>query len=184
MFRRTAPRSISTHLSIGEVIWKVTGLYRIYLAVTLVAVGLNHQTCPLAARERLAALGAASAREALAARGWREVVVLATCNRFEVYAVGLAAPEELERSLAAFLDAHAGGPVSQHLTRFAGAEAARHLFAVSSGLDSLVLGESEILGQVKTAYEAALESGTTGKLTNVLFQRALFVGKAVRGRTG
>lgn len=152
--------------------------------MTLVAVGLNHQTCPLAARERLAALGAASAREALAARGWREVVVLATCNRFEVYAVGAAPAAELQESLAAFLDAHAGLPVSAHLYRSEGADAAKHLFLVASGLDSMVLGESEILGQVKTAYEAAFESGTTDKLTNVLFQRALFVGKAVRGRTG
>ena len=152
--------------------------------MTLVAVGLNHQTCPLAARERLAALGAASAREALAARGWREVVVLATCNRFEVYAVGVGTGPELSDALAAFLDGHAGREVSPHLYRFADAEAARHLFTVAAGLDSLVLGESEILGQVKAGYEAAFESDTTGKLTNVLFQRALFVGKAVRGRTG
>jgi len=151
---------------------------------SLVAVGLNHQTCPLAARERLAALGAASAREALAAKGWREVVVLATCNRFEVYAVGEGPAEGLQGGLASFLDAHAGFPVSVHLYRHEGAQAALHLFTVAAGLDSLVLGESEVLGQVKTAYESALESGTTGKLTNVLFQRALFVGKAVRGRTG
>lgn len=152
--------------------------------MTLAAVGLDHQSCPLAARERLAALGAASVREGLAARGWREVVALSTCNRFEVYAVGSAPAAELQDALAAFLDGHAGMPVSPHLKRRADGDAARHLFAVASGLDSLVLGECEILNQVKTAYEAALESGTTGKLTNVLFQRALFVGKAVRGRTG
>jgi glutamyl-tRNA reductase len=111
-------------------------------------------------------------------------VVIATCNRFEVYAVGAAEGPELQASLAAFLDSHAGLPVSPFLVRREGAAAAKHLFAVASGLDSLVLGECEILSQVKTAYEAALESGTTGKLTNVLFQRALFVGKAVRGRTG
>lgn len=152
--------------------------------MSLAVVGLNHQTCPVALRERLAALGAASAREALASRGWREVVVLSTCNRFEVYACGpRPAEEDLDR-LSAFLDEHSGQAVSTFLYRRADSDAARHLFAVAAGLDSMVLGESEILAQVKSAYEAALESGTTGKLTNVLFQRALFVGKAVRSRTG
>lgn len=160
------------------------GLYRIYPSVSLCVVGLNHQTCPVALRERLAALGQAAAREALATRGWREVVVLGTCNRFEVYVASRRPFAETISELAAFLDHHAGAAVSPFLYQHAGAEAARHLFNVASGLDSLVPGECEILSQVKAAYETALESGTTGKLTNVLFQRALFVGKAVRSRTG
>ncbi|MBI3299816.1 MAG: glutamyl-tRNA reductase [Elusimicrobia bacterium] len=152
--------------------------------MTLSVVGLNHQTCPVALRERLAALGPAAAREALAAGGWREVVVLGTCNRFEIYTVSERPLDEAKAELMAFVDRHAGAPVSPYLYQHSDGAAARHLFTVASGLDSLVPGETEILSQVKACYEAALESGTTGKLANVLFQRALFVGKAVRGRTG
>ncbi|MBI5594473.1 MAG: glutamyl-tRNA reductase [Elusimicrobia bacterium] len=152
--------------------------------MALSVVGVNHQTCPVVLRERLAVLGAASVREALAAAGWREVVVLSTCNRFEVYAASERSPQETGAALQEFLGAHAGTETATYLYEHHDDAAARHLFSVAAGLDSLVLGECDIINQVKSAYEAALESGTTAKLTNVLFQRALFVGKAVRSRTG
>ena len=160
------------------------GLYRIYIQVALSVVGVNHQTCPVALRERLAVLGAASAREALAAAGWKEVVVLSTCNRFEVYVVSDRSAAETGAALQKFLGEHAGTEASPYLYERHDGAAARHLFTVAAGLDSLVLGECDIINQVKSAYESALESDTTSKLTNVLFQRALFVGKAVRSRTG
>lgn len=144
--------------------------------------GINHKSGgPSSAREGLAALGAAEALRRLREQGWGEAVVLATCNRFEIYA---AVEDGGADALGRFLEAFAGAPLENHLYRFAGDRAVEHLFSVASGLDSLVLGENEILGQVRSAYEAALAAGSTGKLTNVLFQRALFVGKKVRGETG
>ncbi|MFH1726363.1 MAG: glutamyl-tRNA reductase [Elusimicrobiota bacterium] len=152
--------------------------------MSLLLVGVNHRSCPVEVRERLASLGAPAARESLAAEGWTETIVVATCNRFEVYVAGTGPSDgsSLE-ALAASLDRFAGLPVSRHAYRLSGADAAGHLFEVAAGLDSLVLGEGEILGQVKQAYEAAREAETTAKLTNVLFQRSLFVGKAVRNLT-
>lgn len=140
--------------------------------------GVSHKTCSVEVRERLAAKGAGAALAALSAEGFPEAVVLSTCNRFEVYACGRGPADPLLSFLRRF---SGGGPESFY--SFSGSEAAGHLFLVSAGLDSLVVGETEILGQVKLAYEAALAAGATGKLTNVLFQRALFAGKAVRRRT-
>lgn len=134
-------------------------------------------------RERLAARGAKEALDALRAGGWSEAVVLSTCNRFEVYAVDGGSGSDASPDLSSFLELWAGAPVGAHVYRCAGAEAVRHLFSVASGLDSLVLGEGEILGQVKQAYELSCGAGAAGKLVNVLFQRALYVGKAVRRLT-
>lgn len=150
--------------------------------MSLFLLGVNHRTCPVEVRERLAALGADAMAGALREAGWPEAVVLSTCNRFEVYAV--RPPAEPARGLGQVLDGAAGVPASRYAYRRRDAEAAGHLFRVAGGLDSLVLGETEILGQVRQAYEAARDRGTTGKRTNVLFQRSLFVGKAVRSRTG
>ena len=144
----------------------------------LLLAGVSHKTCPIEIRERLASRGAAAALAALLEEGWREAVVLSTCNRFEVYAIG-----DCPWRLASFLDRFSGVRAGARAYRLAGQEAARHLFLVSSGLDSLVLGETEILGQVRSAYESAKEVGSTGRVTNVLFQRALCAGKLVRNRT-
>ncbi len=153
----------------------------------ILLVGMNHRCGSLRSRERLAALGPEACLKALLAGGWREAVVLSTCNRFEVYAVREtgASPKGAAglEGLTSLLDAFAGESVSGETYRLQGADCVRHLFGVASGLDSLVVGESEILGQVKGAYEAALALGSTGRLTNTLFQRALFVGKKVRSST-
>lgn len=143
-------------------------------------IGVSHKSSPLAVRERLAARGAKAALEALLAEGWREAVVLSTCNRFEVYA---AAPDGAEGRLRAFFERIGGPEAAAGAYGKDGTEAARHLFEVAAGLDSLVVGEAEILGQVKQAYELARSSAATGRLTNVLFQRALYAGKAARSRT-
>jgi len=113
-----------------------------------------------------------------------EVVLLSTCNRFEIYfhAREVSATRSV---LLGILSPRPGLRIPEsHLYAFADSSAARHLFHVASGLDSMVVGEHEILGQVKRAYQTAHASGTTGKLMNILFQRALYIGKRVRTETG
>jgi glutamyl-tRNA reductase len=152
----------------------------------LLLAGVSHKNgAPVSARESLAALGADECLRRLRAAGWREAVVVSTCNRCEFYAVrGEGSRAGGLDELAGFLEKIGGGSLSRHLYRRRGVEAVSHLFRVAAGLDSLVLGENEILGQVKASYETAFAAGATGKLTNILFQRALFVGKKVRGETG
>lgn len=148
----------------------------------LILVGLSHKSgAALAARERLAVLPAGRLFEALKAEGVSEAVVLSTCNRFEIYICdercrsGDWARELMERIAGVSVDGQAYTEVDGN--------AVGHLFSVASGLDSLVVGETEILGQVKSAYEQAKAAGMTGKRCNVLFQRALFTGKKVRHDT-
>ncbi|MFC7336793.1 glutamyl-tRNA reductase [Haloferula chungangensis] len=147
----------------------------------LVCVGLNHRTAPVEVRERFAItpgkLGA-SASELLVLEGVAEGVVLSTCNRTEFYLAGESA-EELAISLLGKL----GETDSEHWYKKHRLDAARHLCRVASGLDSMVLGETEIFGQVKDAYRAALEAGATSGVLNRLFQRAFGVGKKIRTDT-
>lgn len=151
--------------------------------MSIVLIGINHRSAPIELREKFAVLGAAVVRESLLIEGWREVVVLSTCNRFEVYAVGRGSESELGERLANSIERISGETLGSHRYTRCGFPAVEHLFSVASGLDSLVLGESEILSQVKKAYEDALGAEATRKRTNVLFQRALLVGKSVRTTT-
>jgi glutamyl-tRNA reductase len=142
----------------------------------LLAVGVSHRHAPLEVRERLylADGHALELAAALAADG-AEAVVVSTCNRTEVYLAcgsGAKAQEELERRSGLSLD----GVVET----WEEDEAVEHLFRVAAGLDSLVPGEAQILGQVRQAYDAALTAGTTGPLLNRLFEDALHAGKRVR----
>jgi glutamyl-tRNA reductase len=148
----------------------------------LFLVGLNHKSAPLALREKLAAVPAPEALAKLREAGFSEAVVLSTCNRFELYASERSAERHAE--LSRVLDGLAGAPLNGEAYSIAGPAAIRHLFSVSAGLDSLVVGEGEILGQVKAAYELARQAGMTGKLTNMLFQRAVFAAKHARTTTG
>jgi glutamyl-tRNA reductase len=158
----------------------------------LLAVGLSHRTAPVELRERVdfARAGVETALNAIAARGIaREAVVLSTCNRAEIYAGvdvvnGTADPAV---AIGQFFGEYHGVPhavLADHLYVHRGAEAARHLFRVSAGLDSLVVGEPQILGQVKAAYSAAGDGQFTGAVTNRLFHSAFAVGKRVRSETG
>jgi glutamyl-tRNA reductase len=154
----------------------------------LFAVGLSHRTAPVELREAVdfARAGIETALAELMSRGvGREAVVLSTCNRAEIYAAGDsdATVEGLGRF---FSDYHnvAHTRVAEHLYVRRGPDAARHLFRVSAGLDSLVVGEPQILGQVKAAYAAANDSHYTGALTNRLFHSAFAAGKRVRSETG
>jgi glutamyl-tRNA reductase len=154
----------------------------------LFAAGLSHRTAPVELRERVdfSRDGVEAALAAVTGHAFaREAVVLSTCNRAEVYAVGEtdAAADALLHFFSAYHQVPAA-QVSEHLYLRRGADAAHHLFRVASGLDSLVVGEPQILGQVKAAYSIANEHQTTGPLTNRLFHTAFNVGKRVRSETG
>lgn len=155
----------------------------------IVLVGLNHRSAPVEVRERVSFTNdqARQAAEELRARGiLHETLVLSTCNRSEVYGV----PPETKRESAAALSNYLSSfhsvqldLLSPSLYHHYDRNAVRHLFRVSSGLDSMMLGEAEILGQVREAYRIAYEHGATGPVLNRLFQGALEVGKRVRSET-
>jgi glutamyl-tRNA reductase len=155
----------------------------------IVLVGLNHRTAPVEVRERVSFTAEQAVRAAgeLRARGiLEETLVLSTCNRSEVYGVPPEKREASASALSSFLGSFhevqpevLGGALYHHYDR----EAVRHLYRVSAGLDSMVLGEAEILGQVREAYRSAYENGATGPVLNRLFQGALETGKRVRAET-
>jgi glutamyl-tRNA reductase len=155
----------------------------------IVLVGLNHRTAPVEVRERVSftAEQARRAAEELRTRGiLEETLVLSTCNRSEVYGVPPESSHECAPGLSTFLsEFHSVRPdvLGVSLYHHYDREAVRHLFRVAAGLDSMMLGEAEILGQVKEAYRAAHEHGATGPVLNRLFQGALEVGKRVRTET-
>jgi glutamyl-tRNA reductase len=154
----------------------------------LLAVGISHRTAPVELRESVdfGRRGLEAALTAFASRGVSpEAVVLSTCNRAEIYALA-----ETDSALADirqfFSDYHELDPaeLSGHLYDHRGNDAARHLFRVASGLDSLVVGEPQILGQVKAAYATASDLRLAGTVTHRLFHAAFAVGKRVRSETG
>jgi glutamyl-tRNA reductase len=157
--------------------------------MTLVLVGINHHTAPVDLRERVdfSGRGVPDALRALAARGsTRETVIVSTCNRAEIYAVcedEPAARADLERFMSEFNEV-AATELAPHLYSLVDLEAARHLFRVAGGLDSLVVGEPQILGQVKDAHNAAGEANTVGPVLNRVFHSSFAVGKRVRTETG
>ncbi len=145
-------------------------------------VGVGHKSAPAEVREALAVVAAERFYEELRRQGCDEAVVLSTCNRFELYLCGEAGGRDQSWAVS-FLERLAGVKLEGHAYARRADAAVAHLFEVASGLDSLVVGETEILGQVKTAYETARRAGMTGKHSNVLFQRALYVGKKIRNDT-
>jgi glutamyl-tRNA reductase len=154
----------------------------------LLALGVSHKTAPLAVRERLALPeGRASGilSELVRSDAIDEAVALSTCNRTELYLLA-ADPVEAESAALSALAREAGIPPTElfgGLYALRGLEAVEHLFEVAGGLDSMIVGEAEIQGQVKRAYELALVEGVTGPLTNRLFRDALAAGKRVRTET-
>ena len=155
----------------------------------IVLVGLNHRTAPVEVRERVSFTVDQARRAAaeLRSRGiLEETLVLSTCNRSEVYGVPPEASHECAPGLSSFLsEFHEVRPdlLDNSLYHRYDRHAVRHLFRVSAGLDSMLLGEAEILGQVREAYRFAHEQGATGPVLNRMFQTALEVGKRVRSET-
>jgi glutamyl-tRNA reductase len=153
----------------------------------LLCLGISHKTAPVAVRERLALTMPEAQRlcqELVETDAIREAVAISTCNRTEIYLVG--DPVGAESELLSRLAQRAGTrPTELTDAMYAprNCDAARQLYRVVSGLESMIVGEAEIQGQAKRAYEAALEAGTTGPLTNRLFTAALQTGKRVRSET-
>ncbi|HUB35459.1 MAG TPA: glutamyl-tRNA reductase [Solirubrobacteraceae bacterium] len=154
----------------------------------LLALGVSHKTAPVALRERLA-FGEAGARDlieqAIATPEVREAVVISTCNRTEVYLV-VGDPVRAESDVLSLLAQRADirpTELAEAIYSPRNCDAARQLYRVTAGLESMILGEAEIQGQVRRAHEAALEAGATGPLSNRLFAAALTTGKRVRSET-
>lgn len=156
--------------------------------MAIVVVGLNHTTAPVEVRERLAFSEStlAASLERFRPPEVAELVILSTCNRVEVYMQTDNAEASVARCIAFLAACHDVAPAqfTPHLYHCTDADAVRHLFRVAAGLDSLVLGEPQILGQVKAAYLAAQAAARTGVIFSQLFERALNVAKAVRSGTG
>jgi glutamyl-tRNA reductase len=154
----------------------------------LVLVGLSHHTAPLEVRERIGISRSMvpAALDRLAQDGCGDAVLLSTCNRTEVYAIAADPADMGERIVSCLADYRGVGreEIDGALYVRADADAARHLFRVAAGLDSLVVGEPEILGQVKDAYKVASEARGTGSVINRLFHGAFAIGKRVRTDTG
>lgn len=156
--------------------------------MNLILIGLNHHTAPVNVRERLAVTPNHLPDVLRALRevpGVSQVAIVSTCNRFEVY----AAVDEAAARYATLVEALArtysiaSCEFACHLTPRVDADAARHLFRVAAGLDSLLVGEHQILGQVKDAFQIAQDAGTLGDLLCGLFQRAITAGKRARRET-
>src|SRR6202165_4438173 len=147
-------------------------------------LGINHNTAPVALREKVA-FGEARLLTALRTlrqeAGVAEVVILSTCNRTEVYWAGSASGAELSH----WLERHHGNDLDLTSSLYVHQEqrAVAHAFSVASGLDSMVLGEAQILGQLKDAYRVASETGCTGPTLNKRFKAAFSAAKRVRSET-
>ena len=154
----------------------------------ILVLGLSHHTAPVALRERFAF---AEARVPEVLQQLREsgladeALILSTCNRVEIYAATRLGPKEAFPGLLEFLKRchEYRDPLTDEIYKLAEPQSVEHLFRVASGLDSMVLGETEILGQLKKAYDLALRHGHTGGALNKAFQRAFHVAKHLRTST-
>jgi glutamyl-tRNA reductase len=157
--------------------------------VQLLLVGISHRTAPVEVRERVdfQARGVAEALRTLAARGSaREAVVVSTCNRAELYVACDEAASTRQDLIRFVSDLHGipAADLAPHIYDVTDLDVARHLFRVAAGLDSLVMGEPQILGQVKEAHTVAVEARTSGPVLNRLFHASFAAGKRVRTETG
>jgi glutamyl-tRNA reductase len=151
----------------------------------LFAAGISHKTAPVEVREKLTVKPSELARCASTLKlcgVLDEIVLLSTCNRVEIY----AATERPVIDIKSLLQSLSSEPCDfgDHIYVHKGTDAVRHLFRVTAGLDSMVLGETEITGQIKDAYEIARNAGLTGRVLNRAFQKAFYTTKEIRTRTG
>ncbi|GAQ93842.1 glutamyl-tRNA reductase [Thermodesulfovibrio aggregans] len=158
--------------------------------MNLIVLGLNHKTAPVEIREKLAFDTQESIREGLKkltqTEGIKEAVIVSTCNRVEVYVCTNGENEKIIKSLKQFLSEFHNIPIKDfenHLYIFNNKDAVIHLFKVASSLDSMIIGEPQITGQVKDSFEIALSERATSLILNHLMNRALFTAKRVRNET-
>ena len=151
--------------------------------MNLFCVGLSHHTANVETRERFA--GDAETECVLRNSGCAEALFLPTCNRVEVYGTAerRVSTEEIARCLSRNIDKDVSHEETAAFYRYEDIKCVQHLFRVASGIDSMVVGETEVFGQVKKAYESARNSGAAGPALHRLFQRAFRVAKQVRSRT-
>ncbi len=159
--------------------------------MSIILVGLNHKTAPVEVRERLAFSDEAcgeNLRALVDGEVVREGLIVSTCNRVEILAAtGDAGEPDGVSHIANFLSCSRRIPQQDfhsHLYNYADEEAVRHLFRVASSLDSMVVGEPQVLGQVRRAYSQAVEAGTAGRILSRLVHQAFRVAKRVRTETG
>lgn len=159
--------------------------------MSIVLVGLNHKTAPVEVREQLAFSDEACSRglrQLVDGEVLREGLIVSTCNRVEVLtSTGSGFLDEGTARITKFLSESRSLPddsFREHLYCHAGDQAVRHMFRVASSLDSMVIGEPQVLGQVRRAYSVAVGAGTTGRVLNRLVNHALRVAKRVRTETG
>src|SRR5687767_1050558 len=159
--------------------------------MSIILIGVNHKTAPVEIRERLAfddATCAAGLRTLVDGQVVREGLIVSTCNRVEV--LSATANDQIDLGagrVTQFLDTSGKLPpgfLNDHLYRHTNENAVRHLFRVASSLDSMVVGEPQVLGQVRHAYSVAVEAGTAGRVLNRLVHHTLRVAKRVRTETG
>jgi glutamyl-tRNA reductase len=154
----------------------------------LLAIGVSHKTAPVEVRERLALPDARAMeflRDLRGAADVHEAIAISTCNRTELYLV-VGDPVEAESRVLSMLSSQAGirpTELAPAIYSHRNCDAARHLYRVTAGMDSMIVGEAEVQGQVKRAYDAALAKEFAGPLTNHLFKAALKTGKRVRTET-
>ena len=155
--------------------------------MNILCLGVNHESAPVEVRERLAFAQkhlSESLHEIQALESIDEVVVLSTCNRVEIYAVSEKLEHGFDR-LTEYMSQHFDVQVGELIDfyKLHNEAAARHLFSVAGGLDSMVLGETEIFGQVKKAYADSQNAGATSRMLNKLFQQTFRAGKLIRSST-
>ncbi|MDX2417169.1 MAG: glutamyl-tRNA reductase, partial [Xanthomonadales bacterium] len=152
----------------------------------LLITGISHHTASLEIREKIAITRldyAARVKQLHALDGVEEVVVVSTCNRTEIYSIG---PKQSREQVHQWLQTKGGlsdAEMDQHCYVREREQAVRHLFRVAGGLESLVLGESQIVGQLKDAWQMANDADGVGKVLDRLFQHAFATGKRIRSKT-
>ena len=153
----------------------------------LFTIGISHHTAPIEIREKVAISRSEysdRARQLCALPGVEEVVILGTCNRTEIYCLSTDAGKQSLVDWVHQANDIPAGELNRHLYSHEGEDAARHLVRVASGLDSLVLGESQIVGQLKEAWQQAHDAGSLGKVLDRLFQHTFNAAKTIRTKSG